>query len=103
MHLRVHFLILIAIALAKEACTMQAIRHRSTNGILRPPKDTPPEVFKEGSIPLTTLTVSERFTAMKTYWRPSEEDISNILAGGLLELTIYGKLHPVIGLKITMP
>jgi hypothetical protein len=82
---------------------MKVIRHRSTNGILKPPSDLPPEVFEGGPVPLTTTKVQDKFTAMKTYWQPTEEDIANILAGGILELTIYGKTHPVMGLKVTMP
>ena len=82
---------------------MKVIRHRSTNGTLRPPNDIPSEVFEGGPVPLTTTRVDERFIAMKTYWQPSEEDISNILAGAVVEMTIYGKSHPVMNLKITMP
>lgn len=42
-------------------------------------------------------------TPMRTYWQPSEEDISNILAGGVVELTVFGRTHPVIAMKVTMP
>jgi hypothetical protein len=81
---------------------MKVVRHRSTNGTLRPPSEVPPEVFQGGPVPLTTVK-ADKFTAMKTYWQPSEEDIANILAGGIIEMTVYGKNHPVMNLKVTMP
>jgi hypothetical protein len=81
---------------------MKVVRHRSTNGTLRPPQNCPPEVPKD-VVPLTTGRPVDGHTPMRTYWEPTEEDISNILAGAVIELTIYGRVHPVLGMKVTMP
>jgi hypothetical protein len=81
---------------------MKAVKHRSSNGTLRPPHSAPEEVPKM-AIPLSTGKTVDGHTPMRTYWQPSEEDIANILAGGLVELTVYGQVHPVIHMKVSMP
>jgi hypothetical protein len=81
---------------------MKVVRHRSSNGTLRPPQNCPSEVAKE-VVPLTTQKTDQGNSVMRTYWQPSEEDISNILAGGVIELSIYGRVHPMLAMKVTMP
>jgi hypothetical protein len=81
---------------------MKAVKHRSSNGTLRPPQNAPKEV-PQVVVPLTTERRVDGHNPMRSYWQPSEEDIANILAGGLVELTVYGQVHPVIHMKVAMP
>lgn len=80
---------------------MKAIKHSSSNGSLRCPQNAPYGV-PTYSVPLTTKA-DNNGTAMTTFWEPSEEDIANILAGGIVELTVYGPVHPMIQMKVAMP
>lgn len=38
---------------------------------------------------------------MHSYWKPSEQDISNILAGQPIRLTVFGPAHPPVAVAVT--
>lgn len=39
--------------------------------------------------------------AMTSFWKLSGEDMKVLAAGGVITLTIYGAMHPVVSMNVT--
>lgn len=85
---------------------MKCIQHHTSNGTVRLPETIPTELAKElpaaRSYPITKR-VTKGFHEIKTYWQPTEVDIANILAGGVVVLHTYHSVLPVSRLSVEMP
>lgn len=77
---------------------MKVVRHGSNNTWLLAPKGVPRGVEVIKSAP-ATRAVTAGLKNIRTYWQPSEQDIANLLAGGLIELVVYGE-RSMLGMKI---
>lgn len=79
---------------------MKAIRFEGQNAVFGAPRDW--DEAKSGPCGGLPIKRSEyRGTpTLTSYWRPSEEDIANILAGYCVRLTVFGEGHPPVSLDV---
>lgn len=78
---------------------MAPIRTEHTTTILGAPKDW--DEAKDGKcvgLPVHKDTATNCFYS---FWQPSEEDISNILAGVPIRLTVVGFTHPPVAIGVS--
>ena len=75
---------------------MNFIKHKSNNFTF-----TAPESMKDrcDDLPVTIVKLNED-TAIKSFWRPNEKDISNILAGGQICLYVIGSSMPPVSVTV---
>lgn len=78
---------------------MDPHQHSSNNMVLKSPQGM------ENCVDITATLVFDTPTESRicTYWRPSEADIANILAGHVVCLHIFGRAHPPVAITVEAP
>lgn len=76
---------------------MQHFKHPDCNAVLAPAPGTENEV---DPLHINCGQTSCGVPMVTSYWRPSEQDIANILAGGVVCLTVLGRTHPPLLLHV---
>lgn len=47
------------------------------------------------------LALAGEVPAMQTLWKPTPEEITKLVAGGHLVLTVVGRVHPLVSLEVS--
>ncbi|WP_454710963.1 hypothetical protein [Cupriavidus nantongensis] len=78
---------------------MLPIKTEHTNVLLGAPKDWKPETDGECiALPVHRDEANGRWLS---WYRPTEQDIANILAGKPVRLSIFGSGHPPVAIAVT--
>lgn len=80
---------------------MDVVKHRTNNAAMEPNVSVRSHFEGQPATPFTNTHV-RGMPAMKTYWRPTEVELSNLLAGGHVVLTVFGTAHPPSKLTVEM-
>lgn len=79
---------------------MEIIKLPGMNRELAPPKDWDAEKDGEcGTLPVFAEVVNGGMT-MTSAWKPSEEELNELVKGGVVAMVIYGTMHPPIALGV---
>lgn len=79
----------------KEASTMMRTQHPSNTRALGAPKDWDHGHVECGALPITDVTLAGH-RAMKSYWRPTTDELEILNGGGLVTLHIIMDVHPPV-------
>lgn len=77
---------------------MSPVRSKEATEVLRPPEgldDGDPHLATVSPLPVRR---SENGFQMTSYWRPSEDELAILNAGGVVELVCVGTRHPIVAL-----
>ncbi len=78
---------------------MNKTQHPSNTRVLGAPKGWDQAALECGGLAVTETTINGA-PCMVSYWKPTEAEIANILAGGLVALWIIGTNHPPVALGV---
>jgi hypothetical protein len=81
---------------------MQVVKHSSTNSVMTPHKSVAEHFDQDVPPAPITKTRVRNMPAMKTYWKPTEVELANLLAGGHVVLTVFGNQHPPVTVTVEM-
>lgn len=78
---------------------MQKIQHPSNNDVLGAPAG-----WDQSALPCSALLITRAqfngMDAIVSFWRPSDEELAVLNAGGSVELAILGRTMPPVSLSV---
>lgn len=78
---------------------MKHFQHKSNNGVLGAPQGWNQSETPCGALPVTKCLLDGK-PAMKSYWRPSEEEIRALVDGHHITLLVLGTVHPPVAIGV---
>lgn len=78
---------------------MNRHQHPSNNDVLGAPKGWDQGELPCSALPITRIKV-EGMAAVVSYWRPSENELAILAAGGSIALTVLGVSMPPVMLAV---
>ncbi len=81
---------------------MKISGHKSNTRVLNPPKGYKIEDHRELHIhaaPVTDLTIDDK-PVILTFWKPSEDELQKLVAGGLVAVFVVGTTMPPLSLAV---
>lgn len=76
---------------------MKFIEHPKCNGVLRG------EGEEVADLPALFAVDASYGPYIQSFWRPSPEELALLMNGGVVELTVIGRLHPPVGVAVVPP
>ena len=76
---------------------MENFRSKHCNTVLKAPKGLEDLVF---DLPIMRGVTEDGTPTVTSFWKPNELELSNLLAGGFVALTIWGPSHPPLLLTV---
>jgi hypothetical protein len=73
--------------------------HPTNNAVLGAPKDWDQAELPCAALPITRIQV-EGMDAVVSYWKPSENELAMLAAGGSIALTVLGVTMPPVMLAV---
>jgi len=73
---------------------MRFTQHPSNNFVLRAPPGVPIEECK--ALPVTRVVYEDMTPGMRSYWKPSEDDLKKLNTGSVICLEVLGDSHPMV-------
>lgn len=78
---------------------MNCYRHHTNNDVLGAPKGWDQAQLPCGALPITR-TECEGIPAVVSYWKPSENELAILVAGGSIALWVIGSTMPPVMLVV---
>lgn len=78
---------------------MNCYRHHTNNDVLGAPKSWDQAQLSCGALPITR-TECEGIPAVVSYWKPSENELAILAAGGSIALWVIGSTIPPVMLAV---
>lgn len=78
---------------------MRPTQHVSNNHVLGAPAGWDQQQLPCNAVAITTLKV-DGLPVVKSYWRPTKEELSALNAGGLVALSVVGSTMPPVALEV---
>jgi hypothetical protein len=78
---------------------MNKHQHHTNNAVLGAPKDWDQAQLPCDALPITRIEV-EGMPAVVSYWKPSENELAMLAAGGSIGLTVLGVTMPPVMLAV---
>lgn len=73
---------------------MEPTNHIEANSVL----PAPPGVSIEQCVPLYVrrMKYEDGTPSIKSFWKPSDQELEYLLQGGVVTLTVLGTMHPMV-------
>lgn len=78
---------------------MNKHQHHTNNGVLDAPKGWDQAQLPSDALPISRIEV-EGMPAVVSYWKPSENELAALAAGGSIALTVLGVTMPPVTLAV---
>lgn len=79
---------------------MDHVDFKGRNVMMGAPRDWDPAKHGPcGALPVRRA-VAQDMAVMESYWKPTETDLANLLAGHGVKLSIFGAVHPPVMLSV---
>jgi hypothetical protein len=78
---------------------MNKHQHHTNNDVLGAPKDWDQAQLPCSALPITRIDV-EGIAALVSYWKPSDNELAMLAAGGSIALTVLGVTMPPVMLAV---
>lgn len=78
---------------------MRPTQHISNNRVLGAPAGWDQQQLPCNAVAITVMEI-EGLPLVKSYWRPTEEELAALNAGGLVALSVVGSTMPPVALDV---
>ena len=78
---------------------MRITQHPTNNDVLGAPAGMTPEQCT--AAPITRVQFTDGVITVRSYWRPTTEDLELLMLGGLVEVEVLGTTMPPMRVKAT--
>lgn len=76
-------------------------QHPSNNHVFGAPGGWDQDKLPCSALPVTLGPTDEGgWAGIMSYWKPTDEELAVLNAGGLVKLTVLGRQHPVVSLGV---
>lgn len=82
---------------------MNFVEHPSCNALLKKPEAWDPDVQGVNCEDLRVFVSQIEDTGMmviRSYWKPTEEEIMQLAKGAYIALEVFGEVHPPVALEV---
>ena len=79
---------------------MEILRHVSNNAILQPPADWSQDTIECTPLAVTIVEYEDGGSAIKSYWKPSAEELQWLNDGAAIALFVFGTGMPPVAVAV---